>query len=76
MAGMLTFASVRGIVRICVNRISYSETWGAKIFCDSRMSHGLVMKDRFMLDMDRAHSAPRGQKQATWSLIHLAGVLE
>jgi hypothetical protein len=47
----------RGIVRIYLNRISFSEMRGVKIFESRRISHGLLMKDRFKFDMNRAPSA-------------------
>jgi len=61
MAGMPTLAELtgqqnphRGIVRICLNHISFSETSGAKILGEGRISHDFLMNDRFKFRMDRA----------------------
>jgi hypothetical protein len=44
--------SDRGILRISLNRISFSESGAARIFSRGKISHGLHMKERFECDMD------------------------
>jgi hypothetical protein len=58
------------IVRICLNRISFSETRTAKLFRNDRIFHGFLMKEGLKFNMDRTSGQPLGgQKQANWSLM-------
>jgi hypothetical protein len=60
MAGMPTLTELadqqdphRGIVRIGMNRISFSEMSGAKRLREGRISHDLLMNNAFKFRMDR-----------------------
>jgi hypothetical protein len=58
----------QGIVRICLNRLSFAETRGVKRFSDRRISQRLLIRGRFKFEMDRALSTPWWPE--TSKLIH------
>jgi hypothetical protein len=62
---------IAAIVRISFKRISFSETPGAKILGNSRMSHDLLMKTASSSEWTACCQPFRSQKQANWSFIDL-----